>query len=79
MPLREVAYRLVLRLHPPRFRETYADDMMQCFRDAWVAEAEGRPLRTRARVCARLLGASGEAGYARESGGDVPGAVAKDA
>lgn len=43
-PVRELAYRLLLRLHPPRVRERHLADVMETFRDAWAAEVRGRGL-----------------------------------
>jgi hypothetical protein len=37
----ERAYRLLLRLHPAAFRRRYGSELMDCFRDAWRAEAAG--------------------------------------
>lgn len=51
----EVAYRLLLRLHPRGFRGRYAEELVQCFRDGWADGVRGRGLLAAVGFGARIL------------------------
>lgn len=51
----ESLYRLLLRLHPRRFRDRYDDELVGCFRDAWRSEAAGRSRADRVRFWVRTV------------------------
>jgi predicted permease len=66
----ERLFRAALWAHPSRFRAEYGEELMQCFRDAWQAEARGRGLRERTAVLARLVWGSVRSGLAQRFAGN---------
>ena len=48
-------YRLLLRAHPRAFRDRYEAELVQCYREAWGADAEGRGLAAAAAFLFRMF------------------------
>ena len=51
----EALYRVLLRLHPRRFRRRYEAELVACFREAWWEEAHGRGWPAASTFWARVI------------------------